>query len=295
MRATVGLDVGGTKIAGGLVSETGQLLHEIVRPCPAGGDPGLRGTLAVAAELVREAGERGIELLAVGAGFPEYVDPDGRLTSREVLAWSQQPAALLAAVATGRPCVVDADVRCGALAESRLGAGAGCESFLYVSLGTGLSSALVVGGRPLPGHRGEAIALNEFDVPAHVQPPPAGNLEAYCSGAGVRARYAALAGEDPGDAREVVARAVAGDAHAAAILASAGTALGHVLGRLVGVLDPEAVVLGGGLGSADGPLHAALAEAFAAATARRPDPPPLRTAQLGARAGLVGAALRALP
>jgi glucokinase len=294
MRAAAGLDVGGTKIAGGLVTEAGELLHEIVRPCPAGGDPELRGTLAVAAELVREAGERGVELLAVGAGFPEYVDPHGRLTSREVLAWSRQPADLLATLAAGRPCVVDSDVRCGALAESRLGAGAGCESFLYVSLGTGLSSALVVDGRPLPGRRGEALALNELDVPAHVEPGWTGNLEAYCSGAGMRARYAALAGADGGDARGLAARAAAGDAHAVAVLTSAGTALGHVLGRLVGVLDPAAVVLGGGLGSADGPLHARLAAAFATATAGRPDAPPLRAARLGARAGVVGAALRAL-
>lgn len=295
--AAIGLDVGGTKIAGALVRPDGAVLHEVIRPSPGergARDPGLAVTRAVAADLAAHAQTAGVQVLALGAGFPEYVDAAGRLTSREVMGWTEQPASVLAGVVPGRPCVVAADVRCGALAEARLGAGAGLADLLYVSLGTGLSCAVVRDGVPVPGRRGEAIALGELEVSARVDPAWTGTLEAYASGEGIRTRYRAATGADPGGTREVTECAAAGDEIARELLAGAGRAIGRALAGLVAVLDPDAVVLGGGLGSAAGPLHDALEETLAAGTASRPEPPPLLTARLGARAGVVGAALTAL-
>jgi glucokinase len=171
-------------------------------------------------------------------------------------------------------------------------------SFLYVSLGTGLSATFVRSGRPWPGHRGEAIALGGFEVPASVDPEfsaaPRGErprtLEEYASGAGIATRYAAATGTAVTESREAVARAAVGDRTAVELLTSAGRALGTALGWAVALLDPEAVVLGGGLGLAGGLLDEALREAYAARTPR-PARPPIHPAGLGARSGLLGAAL----
>lgn len=280
---TVALDVGGTKIAGALVDSAGQIRYDTERPTPqseAGADPGLRATLALASDLAEQASARGWAVEAVGAGFPEYVDEAGRLTSREVMAWSEQPASLLAAAFGAVPCVVESDVRCGAVAEWKRGAAQDRSGVFYVSLGTGLSAVSIVDGQVVRGARGEAIAFGEWDVGD-------GNLESFASGAGIATRYATAAGERI-DTREIVRRT---DATALSVLTSAGRALGAAIADVVSLLDPPIVVLGGGLGTAETPLHQALRETYEQRTARRPDPPPLMTAALGGRAGFLGAAL----
>jgi glucokinase len=281
----VALDAGGSKIAGGLVTPGGEVSTE--RRVATEGD-GVEQTAALARDLAAAALARGLEVAGVGAGFPEYVDPAGRLTSDEVLNWSAQPRDLLAAAVPGAPVRVESDVRCGALAEAQLGAGRGLDSLLYVTLGTGLSSSLVIDGHPHAGHRGEAIALGELaaDVPGWP-----GNLEDHCSGRGVCERYEALTGVRVDEARTLMQLAAGGDDVAVALLESAGVSLGSAIGDLVAVLDPQAVVLGGGLGSAAGPLRDALDRAYGARAERRPSPPPVVTARLGPRAGLVGAGL----
>ncbi|MFE4663676.1 ROK family protein [Streptomyces sp. NPDC056716] len=290
---TAALDVGGTKIAAGLVAADGTVVHREERPTAVEGrlrDPGLAGTVAAARALLAEAGRRGLTVVALGAGFPEYVSADGLLTSREVLAWDVQPLKLLRAELPGAPVTVGSDARCGALGEARHGAGAGLDSFFYVSLGTGLSSALVLGGTPVPGRRGEAIALGEFEVPASVDPGWRGSLEGYCSGRGIGDRRTALGGATTPGAREVAELADRGDPVAAHVLASAGAALGAVLAMTVRLLDPAAIILGGGLGTARGPLRSAIDSAYTERAAARPDAPPLLTAALGPAAGLIGAA-----
>ncbi|MFJ4689058.1 ROK family protein [Streptomyces sp. NPDC091377] len=290
---TAALDVGGTKIAAGLVAADGTVLHRDERPTAVEGrlrDPGLAGTVAAARALLAEADRRGLTVVALGAGFPEYVAADGTLTSREVLAWDIQPEKVLRAELPSARVTIGSDVRCGALGEARYGAGRGLDDFLYVSLGTGLSSTLVLGGTPVPGRRGEAIALGEFEVPASVDPGWGGTLEGYCSGRGIGDRRTALGGVTTAGAREVTDLADRGDPAAARVLASAGAALGTVLAMAVRLLDPAAIVLGGGLGTAPGPMRSALESAYAERGAARPDAPPLVTAALGPAAGLIGAA-----
>ncbi|MQA78578.1 MAG: ROK family protein [Streptosporangiales bacterium] len=288
------LDVGGTKVLGGLVTPAGEVLRtrEASTAAPGGADPGLRTTRDVARRLAGDASGVG-EVVAVGAGFPEYVRA-GELRSHEVLAWTGQPAGLLAAVVPGVPCVVESDVRCGAIGEAVLGAGAGLRSVLYAAWGTGLSSTVVLDGRPLTGERGEAIALGELGVSSVVDAGWEGNLERYASGQGVAERYSALTGDAVRGAVDVARRAAGGDACAAAVLESAGRAVGTALGWLVAVLDPAAVVLGGGLGTATTPAADAARQAYDDTVARRPHPPSLIPARLGSRAGLIGAALAAV-
>ena len=250
-------------------------------------DPGLRATREMAETMLARAAERGLSVPAVGAGFPEYVDRSGLLTSREVLDWERQPAELLADLVP--TVVIDSDVRCGAAAELHRPT-AGFENFLYVSWGTGLSHTFVCDGRIHRGTRGEAIAIGEMRVASTEGVAVSQSLEQYCSGAGLARRYSEQTGVVvPDGARSVLSLASQGDTAATEILASAGHALGTALAQAVALLDPEVIVLGGGLGTAEGLLHQALHQQYAHDTSRRPGAPPLTTSSFGADAGLIGA------
>lgn len=281
------LDVGGSTVRGALVTREGEMLGRL-STATGDRDPGLRATRRMAERMVADANERGLSVAAIGAGFPEYVGGDGRLTSHEVLDWDRQPGDLLADLAP--TVVVESDVRCGAAAELHHPDGTP-SNFLYVSLGTGLSHTLVCDGRLHRGGRGEAIAFGEMTVPTAANTGTGETLERFCSGAGVTRRYAEETGTGVADgARSVVALAAEGDAPAIEILSSAGRALGTALAQVVGLLDPEVVILGGGLGVAPGLLHQALVAAYDEGTARRSGSPPLRASAFGADSGLVGAA-----
>jgi glucokinase len=255
------VDAGGTKLLAGLVARDGTVVLREQVPTPRddrGCDPDLETLIALAHRLHARATNDGHRVVGVGLGMPEYVR-DGVLTSVEVFAWSRQPGEVLAGL--GVPVTVESDVRCAALAEAA--ARAGASPLLYVSWGTGLSSTLVVDGRCLAGRRGEAIALGEWPVAAAVDPAWPGNLESYASGRGI-----AMRGDEAG-AVEAVAHAVA---------------------ALVQVLDPELVVLGGGIGTSGGALPNGVRDAVPGLLARA-SPPPVVPARAGADAGLLGAAL----
>ncbi|WP_329166987.1 ROK family protein (plasmid) [Streptomyces sp. NBC_01717] len=171
-RVVVALDIEGTTLVSGLVTADGTVLHSAARPAVRDGrrDPDLVGTVTVAREMTEAAAAIRAEVVGIGAGFPEYLDATGKLTSCEVLDRSVQPADLLDPLVPARPVAVESDMRCGALTEARFGRGRGLGSFLYVSLGTGLSAAFAQGGRVWEGHRGEAVALGHWEVPASVDP-----------------------------------------------------------------------------------------------------------------------------
>jgi glucokinase len=285
------VDVGGTRTTAGLVTATGDVLRsvgEATLHTDRGRDPGLAQLAGLLQRVRQEAADQHHALRAISLGFPEYVDHD-RLTSSEVLAWDRQPAEALRCGADGVPVFVDSDVRCAALAEARA-APADERDLLYVSWGTGISSTLVIDGVCRAGRRGEALALGEFDVPAALAPTWTANLEQFASGIGIAQRYAA---RHPGtvlDGRAVAELADDGDVDAKAIVHSAARALAAAVHSCIAILDPDAVVLGGGIGAADGPLaNTMLVELSRMLT--RADPPSLRAARLGNGAGLIGAGL----
>src|SRR5262249_30611329 len=139
-------------------------------------------------------------------------------------------------------------------AEARFGAGKGQRVFAYVTIGTGISYSLVVDGRPHTGANGFAIhfASSALHVPCeicgHINTPI---LEEVSSGAAIAAAFARRTGGSAGGA-DVLAAATSGDAIAADIVTAAARQLGPLLAVVVNMLDPEAIVLGGGLGSATG-------------------------------------------
>jgi len=288
--ATLGLDVGGTKVAGGLVSEEDHLLAMRRRSSLVGTerDPGLRVTFSVAQELMATADAMGWAVDGIGAGFPEYVDANGCLTSDEVMSWTRQPAEMLAELA---PVTVESDVRCAALGEGAQGVARGLGSFAFVIVGTGLSYALVEGGRARRGARGEAIAFGELEVSRRIDESATPQLERYASGDAIRKRYETLTGRSPDGAAEVFRLASSGDRHGLFVVRTAGQALGEGLATLVRLLDPEAVVVGGGVSAAGGLWRQALEATYATSLSSRPRPPPILWAELGSDAGIIGAAI----
>jgi glucokinase len=294
---TVGLDVGGTKIAGGLVRHpAGEVTARRRVPTRAGGDA--EGTLADVIGMARDLAGRvppGERLAGVGLGMPELVDPSGRLASGATIDW--RGVSLSDRFAEVGPVWVEADVRAAALAEARFGAGRAYRLFAYVTIGTGISHTLVQEGRPYAGARGNALVL--ASGPTSVRCPGCGIwarpvLEAVASGPALVAAYNAGRPVPVGRAEDVLAAAAQDDRDAVRVVRDAAEAIGGGVGWLVNVLDPDAVVVGGGLGLAGGLYWDAFLDSvrrhvWAEATRALP----IVRAELGADAGVIGAAVHA--
>lgn len=284
MTRVLSVDVGGTKTLLGVVDRAGVPTDELTVRTRNGGDD-----IAHVAMLTADAASK-YRPAAITLGFPEYVDATGTLTSQEVLTWAAQPAEVVGTAVdhlgiAPEHIVIESDVRLGALGEAVFGAGRDADSFLYISLGTGLSCALVIDGVPWRGARGEAIALGELLAPG-------GNLEDYVSGSGIQTRYAVATGESL-TGHELVTRADLGDVAAREVLMSAGIALGDALADLAVVLDPARIVYGGGLGSADTLVTVEAVAQYRRRTDRRPGGAAVVAAQLGHRSGLLGGGVAA--
>jgi glucokinase len=291
----VGLDVGGTKIAAGLIRfPVGVIVHR--RRVPTRAERGPQAVLADAVKLAGELAElvpSGGCFVGVGLGVPELVDPNCQITSSHTIDW--RGLSMTEPFAAVGPVCVEADVRAAALAEARLGAGRPYRIVAYVTIGTGISSTLVLDGRPYAGARGNALVL--ASSPTSVVCPLCQSwvrpvLEEVASGPALVKRFNQGRPEPVETAEAVVAAAARGEPDAARVVRDAGEALGSGLGFLVNVLDPDAVVLGGGLGLAGGLYWEALVESARRHTwAETTRELPILPAQLGPDAGLIGASL----
>ena len=285
----IGIDVGGTKIAVGLVwLKDGAVSHRRVITTNAGrgGEAVLWDVLGLARATMAQAAAEGIAPVGIGLAVCELVDLAGQVSSDYTIAWKE--VSVQTVLGELAPSVVQADVRAQAQAEAKFGAGRAFDPFVFVNVGTGISSCLVQAGVPFAGARGNALVL--ATAPLSV-PTPDGTwvsheLEPYASGLGVAQRLGVARAE------QVIEAAARNDARAIEILASAGKALGNSVAFLANVLDPQAIVVGGGLGSQDGLywdrfVASARAHIWSEATRAMP----IVHAALGSDAGLIGAAL----
>jgi glucokinase len=254
----LGLDVGATKMAAAQVDiATGEIAA--ARRIATAPERGAGAVLADCRRLVAELGTG-----RAGLAVCEIVDPAGRVRSAETIDW--RGADLLAEFAA-----VESDVRAGALAEARLGAGREHRDFLYVTVGSGVSHCLMSDGVPRVGVRGAAIGTG------------APLVERWSSGLALARRSGHATAQD-----------ALADPATAAVVADAAQRLGLALAALVNALDPGAVIIGGGLG-----LHAgyrAQVETALRAAVYDPDARalPVLPAVLGADAPVIGAALAAV-
>ena len=290
----IGVDVGGTKIAAGLVTFPDGIV-EARREIPTlphrGGEAVLADVEQLVSELAAEARAAGHSVRGIGLGVCEIVGRSGNIASANCLAWTS--ASVCQCLSKIAPTVVEADVRAAARAEALFGAGRDVNCFLYISIGTGIASCLVIEGQPFIGARGATGTMASGPLPGFDVVRPSGllpTLEQVASGPALVSRFNQLHG-NARSGQEVIAAAAAGDERAARVVRSAAETLGGTIGLLVNVLDPERVILGGGLGVSTGIYRDTLIE-----SARRHiwweghRDLPIIPAMTGPDAGLIGAA-----
>jgi glucokinase len=305
----IGVDIGGTKVAGGVVDARGRVLARTHGDTPAG-DPAR--TRRVVIDVIREL-SASYDVAAVGVGAAGWIDAE-RATVRYApnLAWRDEPLRESVTAVVDLPVVVENDGNAAAWAEFRFGSGrSGGDPMVLVSVGTGIGSGIVINGGLLRGAHGMAAEVG------HTRAVPdglacgcgrRGCLEQYASGSALVRLARAGAAEQPGDATGLLAlaggepgaitgpmvttAARAGDKVACEAFYQVGQWLGAGLADVVQVLDPGLLVVGGGVAEAGELLLAPAREWYRTALARRGRLPvaPVRAAELGGLAGVVGAA-----
>lgn len=295
----VAVDVGGTAIKALAVRRDGSVIRRARTRTRAeqGQDRTVARIVDVCAGLADEvlaAVDR--RPAALGVAVPGVVDEAagvGRFSAN--LGWRDVPVGELLRTRFDMPVAVCHDVRAAGLAEARFGAATGTQDFLLVQIGTGIAGALVLAGRPYPGAHGLGGELGHITVDPQGTRCGCGGrgcLETIASAAAIARRYRERSGTDHADAAGVISQVTAGNTVAGQVWAEAVEALAIVLAACQNTLDPELVVIGGGLARAGdallGPLRRGLA---ARLTFQRL--PGLALSPLGDDAGCLGAAVAA--
>jgi glucokinase len=296
-RCILGIDVGGTNIRAGLFNpRAGSICCVRAIPTEAfkGGTHALMRVAALARDVVAEGQAAGLSVDRVGIGVPELVGPGEQIASHCSLPW--RAGDVRARLRRYGRVTIASDVRAAALAEARLGAGRGRQNFLYVSLGTGISCSLVIAGAPFLGTNGHAISFASGPtVAVRIADGETlyESLERRASGPALVQRANAR-GMTAADAETVCRAALHEPGIAREVVDEAATELAVHVAIVANALDPELIVLGGGLGCAPGRYWSTFSAALPQFTwgpyARRLRP---RQAELGTRVGMIGAALSA--
>jgi glucokinase len=306
---SIGVDLGGTKMLVGVLDGGSEVLWE--------SREGSKGQTEqeLVDLLVREIGEARAERAGVGAiglGIPATIDRErGVAVSAVNLPIEDLPLRDLVATRTGLPAFLDNDANVAALAEFLFGAAKGARNVVMLTIGTGIGGGLILNGEPYRGSTGAGAELGHFTIDidgprCQGNCPNSGCLETLTSGTAIGREGRAAAEREPDsalgklladghaiDGRQVTEAAIAGDAAAIGVLDLIGGRLGIGLAGLANIFEPEVIVVGGGAMAA-GDLILEPARRELAARALRPmNGTPVVPAELGADAGMIGAAAMA--
>jgi glucokinase len=293
----IGVDVGGTTIKAASLDDAGLEYGRSERPTPRhlGPDVVVDAAIQAIAELRAQLPE-GARLRGVGLVIPGIVDAhEGIAVYAANLGWRELPVRQIVAKAVDLPVVLDHDVRAAGLAELELGAARGLQEVLFVALGTGIAAAVITRGQISAGATGRAGELGHLPVfPEGEQCAcrQRGCTETYASAAALSRRYSAVSGMDSVPAKEVISRAATGDSVAAEVFNDAVIALGRALVNYTLLLDPELILIGGGLAAAGAALLDPLTREVQAGLTWRPAPM-ISAGRFGGDAGSRGAAILA--
>ncbi|AEH10462.1 MULTISPECIES: ROK family glucokinase [Protofrankia] len=307
----IGVDVGGTKVAAGVVDGAGAVLSSLRRPTPSQQPSAVADLIGeVVGELRAAVAPRPVR--AVGIGAAGLIDRDrSRVLFAPNLAWRDEPLRDEVSTRTGLPVVVENDANAMAWGEYRFGAGRGEPDLVCVTVGTGVGGGIVLDGRLYRGRFGLGGEIGHMQLVTGGRLCGCGNrgcLEAYGSGNALVRKARELVTTSPTAGRRllelaggevgaltgpaVTEAAREGDPLAVKCFEDVGTWLGRAMASLASILDPGLFVLGGGVSEAGDLLLAPARVEFANSLSARQHRPEARivTAQLAAWGGIVGAA-----
>jgi glucokinase len=306
----IGVDLGGTKMLVGVVDSDRRVLYRETAPSLGLGQDRLLETLERELRAAREARP---EVVAAGLGIPCTID---RARGVAIIAVNLEIADLpirgLLSRGLGLPVFVDNDANVAALAEHRFGAARGARNAVMLTVGTGIGGGLIVDGRLYRGSTGAGAELGHTVIDAdgprcQGNCPNRGCVEALASGTAIAreglaaaqntpdsALGRALARGDPLDGRKVTDAGLAGDQTAREVLALIGRRLGVALSSLANIFEPDVIVVGGGASRAGDLLLDPAREELSARALPPMNRTPVAAAELGADAGLIGAATMAM-
>jgi glucokinase len=305
---SIGVDVGGTKIAAGVVDDDGQILQESRAESPATSSAEIESTIS---DLVTEL-RKEHEVEGVGVGAAGFIDQHrATVMFAPNLAWRDLDLKGDLEKRVGLPVVVENDANAAAWGEFTFGAAADSDDLLLVTVGTGVGGGIVLDGALYRGAFGVAAEIGHIRIERNGRLCGCGNLgcfEQYGSGSALVRDARAAATTDPSYAEALLARAggdvdqisgpmitelaLAGDVFAIEQLANLGGWLGEGIATLAAVLDPGVVAIGGGVSAAGDLLLEPARESFRSQLTGRGHRPEadFRLARLGNKAGLIGAA-----
>jgi glucokinase len=308
----IGVDLGGTKLLAGAVDDGLQVHHRAHRTSRGENASEVLDIVADAVEETRDAYDG--EISAVGFGIPSLINRErGSAANTVHLPLKDVPFRDLMSERLGLPVALDNDGNTAMLAEHRFGAARGAKNAVFLALGTGIASAIVVDGKLVTGATGAAgeighMVIDQDGLPCTGGCPNRGCLETLASGTALAREGLASAEKHPDSelgralaaGREITGALVVelahdGDVPSCEVVALIGSRLGVGIANVVNIFNPEVVVIGGGVMAAGDLLLEAAREVVAErALSPSKDDAQIVPARFGAEAGMLGAAVLAL-
>jgi glucokinase len=308
-RETIGVDLGGTKMAVGVVDSDQKVLYQGREPSTGLSEEKLVEELA---RELQEAKNARPDVLAAGLGIPATIDHDRGLAIHAVnLTITDVPIRDLMQERIGLPVFVDNDANVAALAEHLYGAGRGAQNVVLLTIGTGIGGGLILNGEVYRGSTGAAaelghIVIEENGPKCQGNCPNHGCVEALASGTAIAKAGKEVAERDPDSrlgkaladgpitGRTVTELALSGDEPAREVVAHAGHHIGVALSSLANIFDPDVFVIGGGVSVVGDLLLDPAREELRSRALPPQNERPVKLAELGPDAGMIGAAAMAL-
>lgn len=283
----IGIDLGGTKIAAGLANEKGKILKEIVVPTEA--QKGHKEVLEKIKEAIRAVGEKKLNRVkAIGIGSPGTVDYENGIVlyPPNLPGWKEINLKKIIGEEFKITTYVDNDANCAALAEAKYGAGIGIKNFVYITLSTGIGGGIIIDGKLYRGIKGAAGEVGHISIMKDGKKCSCGkygHLEGLAAGGAIHRHYGVTAIEVAKGAKEHKSWAFK-------IINEVADIIGLGFANIVNILNPELIVVGGGLSN----MGETLLQPIRFALKKYALPLPYESvkivkAKLGARAGLQGA------
>lgn len=286
----IAIDVGGTTIKAGLVDKENEILaRQNFGYVETSFDEEIQNCVK---KLINDSREKDLQIIGLSVGLPEYIK-DHQIMSNMVVSWNSATTSKIKELVgseLGRnvPILIESDVRCGAIGEFSKLEKKLVSSLLYISWGTGISSTIVLpNGKCLSGLNGEALSFGEWEI--HDVVGNASILEKVVSGSGISEQFNNVFKRKM-SALEINNEALAGNIESQEFLNKIGVILGNQIAKFALVLDPDEIILGGGIGSSDSLVRNSAVAQYQRVYPR-PKPAPVMPARLKSDSGLLGSAI----